>query len=94
MPTLGVVVSTPWESMTSIELTSSSFTALVNDITPDGSDKGFLPRRGLKLVRVDRFQRDGDPCGWWFEVPKSSVLIKPGKRRIRMPHYIKGPPVQ
>lgn len=44
----------------------------------------LLERRGLKPVRVDRRRENGEPCRWWFEVPKSAILIKPDKRMIKI----------
>lgn len=44
----------------------------------------LLQRRGLKPVRVDRLRDNGEPCGWWFEVPKWQVLIKPGNKTVKI----------
>ena len=44
----------------------------------------LLERRGLKPVRVDKSRNNGEPDGWWFEVPKWQVLIKPGNKMIKV----------
>lgn len=44
----------------------------------------MLERRGLKPVRVEKFKGDGEPSGWWFEVPKSAILIKPERAAIKI----------
>jgi len=43
---------------------------------------GLLQRRGLKPYKTT-FHK-ADITGWYFELPKSSVLLKPGSRIIRI----------
>jgi hypothetical protein len=42
----------------------------------------LLIKRGLSPYRVENM--DGKPRGWFFTLPKWSVLIKPGQRMIRI----------
>ncbi len=44
----------------------------------------LLERRGLKPVMVERPRDNGELGGWWFEVPKTAILIKPGKAAIKI----------
>lgn len=37
-----------------------------------------LAARGLEPYRIDTSQ--GKPCGWFYSLPKSAVLLKPAKQ--------------
>jgi len=42
----------------------------------------LLAARGLEPYKVDHAK--GEPCGWYYRLPKSAILIKPANRIIRI----------
>ena len=42
----------------------------------------LLTTRGLKPYRTEHIK--GEPCGWFFELPKAAVIIKPDNHSIRV----------
>jgi hypothetical protein len=70
-----------WEAETIINFNEDEAAASI--YTASKRVASLLERRGLKPSTVDR-ARDGGPCGWRFDVPKVAVLLKPGKRAIKI----------
>lgn len=70
-----------WESETIINFNEDEVASSI--YTASRRVAALLERRGLKPVGVDRLA-GSEPCGWWFEVPKWQVLIKPGKKTVRI----------
>lgn len=42
----------------------------------------LLTARGLEPYKVDHM--NGEPCGWFYRLPKYAILLKPANRIIRV----------
>jgi hypothetical protein len=42
----------------------------------------LMTTRGLKPCRTEYI--GGEPCGWFYELPKAAVIIKPANHSVRI----------